>query len=376
MRHGFHSAGWCLAGLMLLLVGCTPSPPADTGVALDTVLGGEAQSGFARAEAPYDFQFPEDHNAHPDFRNEWWYIIGNLNADTGEAFGYQLTFFRAGVRAGDAKPAAGWSSNAFWMAHFAVTDIAGQTHHHASRFARDGRLAGQTSAPFAVWLDDWRLSALDPDADAALPWRLQARADDMEIDIVLNLDKPIVLNGDAGLSHKGGAAGNASYYYSATRLGTRGELELDGRRHRVAGESWLDREWSTSALAEGTVGWDWFSLQLDTGHDLMLYQLREADGTTHPASAGTQVAPDGEATHLSAADYTLTPLRVWTASDGREYPVSWRVEVPSLSLDAVVEARVDAQWMNTAVVYWEGAVEVRDSDGRARGVGYLEMTGY
>lgn len=366
---------WVVLLAVLCVVGCQRRVAPDAGVALDDVLGG-APDGFLRADAPRAFDFPRDHLAHTDFRNEWWYFTGNLATADGRAFGYQLTFFRAGLSAEPAESESTWSANAFWMAHFAITDISAGRHHHASRFARDGALAGQAVEPFRVWLDDWTLSGQSQAGDAHFPWRLEARAEGVEIALELAPTKPIVLNGENGLSHKGGAPGNASYYYSATRLASSGQLTLADQVHRVSGQSWLDREWSTSALAAGTVGWDWFSLQLDSGHDVMLYQLRQDDGTAHPASAGTLVAPDGRAVHLRQADFNLEAVRHWTAPDGRRYPVRWRVSVPQLALDAVVEARVDAQWMNTAVVYWEGAVAVRDVSGQALGLGYLEMTGY
>ena len=362
----------CAAGI----AGCERSPSLDSGVALDSVLGGAANAGFTRADAPRRFEFPDDHNVHPEFRNEWWYITGNLRSEDGRPFGYQITFFRAGLSAEPTVSASLWSTNAFWMAHFAITDVDSGDHRHASRFARDGALAGQSQQPFSVWLDDWRLTGMGDGNGAEFPWQLDARAEGFEISLMLSPVKPMVLNGDAGLSHKGGDLGNASYYYSATRLESTGRLAVGEESLTVTGLSWLDREWSTSALAAGTVGWDWFSLQLDSGHDLMLYQLRQEDGSAHPASAGTLVAPDGTAIHLQQSDFTLEPVRTWSAPDGRRYPVRWRVAVPQLALDAVVDAQVDAQWMNTVVVYWEGTVSVRDAGGTEMGLGYLEMTGY
>ena len=61
---------------------------------------------------------------------------------------------------------------------------------------------------------------------------------------------------------------------------------LNGESYAVTGLSWLDREWSTSALAENQSGWDWFSLQFDDGQELMYYQLRDNAGLAHPSSDG------------------------------------------------------------------------------------------
>ncbi|MEM9601276.1 MAG: lipocalin-like domain-containing protein [Pseudomonadota bacterium] len=366
---------WFIALTVVCVVSCGRPAEDEGGLAVEGVLGGQAQPGFARADRSRAFRFPADHRAHPGFQNEWWYIVGNLVDPEGQAFGYQITWFRNQLAPEPPASRSDFATNAVWMGHAALTDVDADAHHHATRFSRGAAgLAGQFDAPFTVAIGDWSL--VSGPGDGGFPWRLRAAGDSFSIDVTVAPDKPLVLNGEAGLSHKGGAVGNASYYYSATRLRTSGSVTVDGRRVSVTGSSWLDREWSTSALADGTVGWDWFSLQLDSGSDLMLYQLRESGGTAHPASSGTVTDAHGQARHLSASDFELEPLRHWRAPDGRAYPVAWRVSVPSLKIDAEVVARVDAQWMDTLVVYWEGAVEVRDRGGSRVGLGYLEMTGY
>ncbi|MEM6985500.1 MAG: lipocalin-like domain-containing protein [Pseudomonadota bacterium] len=361
--------------LMLCLVGCGDPRVSEPALTVESVLGGQSDSGFARADSPRVFSFPADHRAHPAFRNEWWYITGNLAARDGAAYGYQVTLFRNGLRAGEPESTSDFATHAVWMAHVAVTDVSAQRHFHASRFARGaGGLAGQTDAPFTVFVGNWTIESLDGTPN--FPWRLAFDSADFALDLTVAPQKAMALNGDMGLSHKGGEQGNASYYYSATRLRTEGQVSLAGEAVAVEGLSWLDREWSTSALADNTVGWDWFSLQLDSGVDLMLYQLREADGRAHPASSGTITHSDGRTEHLTSLAFSLEPTRWWRSEDGRDYPVAWRVRVPGIQFDALVEARVDAQWMNTAVVYWEGSVAVTSPAGDDLGLGYLEMTGY
>jgi predicted secreted hydrolase len=262
------------------------------------------------------------------------------------------------------------------MGHAALTDIDAQLHHHEQRLARGALdLAGQTREPFAVWLEDWTLSGRD---GGGFPWRLRIRADDFALALELEPRREPVLQGDAGLSQKSAARGNASYYYSITRLATQGTVTAgDGTTTAVTGSSWLDREWSTSALGEDQVGWDWFSLQLDDGRDLMLYRLRQRGGATDPHSAGSLVDADGHRTKLAAGDFELETRRWWRSPEGARYPVAWRLRLPGNGLDLRVEALVDDQEMATGVRYWEGAVGVRSAaSGEALGRGYLEMTGY
>jgi predicted secreted hydrolase len=324
-------------------------------------------------------QFPRDHGAHPDFRSEWWYFTGNLADAAGRRFGFQFTVFRFALAPAATRRASAFATRQAWMAHLAITDVDAQRFHAFERFARGAAgLAGAQPHPFAVWLEDWRAEALPAAHAGAEPFPLRLRAGDGEValDLVLQPGRARVLHGEQGLSRKSAAAGNASYYYSYTRIPASGELRTPAGRFQVAGEAWMDREWSTSALAADQRGWDWFSLQLDDGRDLMFYRLRDAAGGMHAFSAGVLVPPRGQVTHLNAADVALTPLRHWRSPAGGRYPVAWRLR--SGQLDLQVHALLDAQEHRAAFRYWEGAVAVRGRDGpRAiAGHGYLEMTAY
>ncbi len=256
-----------LLTLLTVLCAACERPPTEAGIEVANALGGEAAAGFARAVTPRTFTFPEDHNAHPDFRNEWWYITGQMQAQDGERFGYQVTFFRIALAPDEPQRDSAWSTRQVWMAHAALTEIDGGEHHHAARLSRGALgLAGQTSQPFRIWLEDWSVGGNE---DGAFPWHLQFTSEDFELNLTLSQERAPLLPGDDGLSPKSAEPGNASYYYSITRLATEGSIVRAGETLAVTGRSWLDREWSTSALAEDQVGWDWFSLQLDSGDDLM-----------------------------------------------------------------------------------------------------------
>lgn len=373
-----------LAGVLVLMTSVTMAAPAVaeapqaslvTGGDLSGVLGGSS-TGFARATGPRAFEFPADHAAHPDYRVEWWYFTGNVDSDAGRPFGFQLTFFRFALEAGTSVGDSAWASPQVWMGHFAVSDIAGERFHHFERFSRQGPGLAGAQAPFDVWLEDWSARAVGGEA---FPLELNATAADVRLHLRLQAGKPLVLQGEQGLSRKSAEPGNASYYYSRTRMPARGSIEIDGERHAVAGSAWLDREWSTSALADQQVGWDWFSLQFDDGRDLMFYRLRLRDGGSDPASAGVLVAVDGASTPLAAADVTLDVLEWWTAADGAaRYPARFRLRVSRLGLDIDVVPRLAAQEFGGRFRYWEGAVATSGSAaGKAvTGRGYLEMTGY
>ncbi len=372
---------WILA--LLVVVACRPAPPAPPEPALSVteLLGGTDTAGFARALAPRAFSFPEDHGPHPDFRTEWWYFTGNLSSTapgTGRDFGYQLTFFRSALAADPPPRDSAWATSQVYMGHFALAapgDPDGGFFSY-ERFARGaGGLAGATAGPFRVWLEDWSAQG----GEDLPPIRLRAAAEEVAIDLNLAPGKPIVLQGDRGLSQKGREPGNASYYYALTRLPSTGRVTLGGEVLEVSGLSWMDREWSTSSLDEGVVGWDWFSLQLSDGRDLMVYQLRRADGTADPLSAGSLVTTDGGVRRLSQADCGIEPRATWSSPEtGRTYPSGWRLTVPAADLELDVEPLLPDQELAHSFVYWEGAVQARGSAAGepVTGRGYVELTGY
>lgn len=360
-------------------------PPHMASVPVAEALGGVPDAGFARAVAPRPFTFPDDHGPHAGFRNEWWYYTGNVATATGRRFGYQLTFFRIALAPRAGPRASAWAASDVWMAHLAVTDVAGRRFIAKSRLARGAlSLAGARAEPFRVWLEDWSAEGVDR---AATP-RMKLAAEDVELGVELVLDsrKPPVPQGDRGLSVKGAEPGQASYYYSLTRLDTRGVIRVGAERFAVAGTSWMDREWSTSALAPDQVGWDWFALHLDDGRDLMVYRLRRADGSADPASAGALIARDGSRRPLALPDVKIDVLGWWGSPRGdARYPARWRLAIPSEDLVLEIEPRLADQEWTEPVRYWEGAVSARGRAGAARGragareilaEGYAELVGY
>ena len=289
------------AQLLLLLGGSLAWMTASAAqLQLESVLGDSSLSGragsFARAETVRPFVFPSDHGPHERFRSEWWYLTMSLERADGALFGVQFTTFRQALRADGAAGAAStgpWSGNQLYLAHLAVTDVEGNVHLEAERLSRaHPDLAGARADPFRVWVDGWSLSAVERSdgarsggAEFSLPpLALQARADEFDVQLSLLPAKELVLQGDRGLSAKG--PGQASYYYSMTRIAARGTLRVGEQTHQVKGNAWLDREWSTSLLSSRQQGWDWFGLQLGGNEELMVFQLRRKDGSRDPHDQG------------------------------------------------------------------------------------------
>ncbi len=392
-----------LAGAVALLLGRTGDESQGVRATLSAaaaIAGGDTV-GFARAVEPRPFVFPEDHGPHPAYRTEWWYLTGNLSSEAGDPFGFQITFFRNSLTPETVGRDSAWDTNQLWMAHFAVTDVARGRHVAGERFARGAvGLAGAVADPFRVWLGDWEirreppslgvgmdtssvtwLPGTDPGVEEpfAFPMRLRAAEDRARVDLRIMPLKPPVGQGERGLSRKGPEAGNASFYLSWTRLEVEGTVEMDGSIHPVRGTGWLDREWSTSALSEEHVGWDWFSLQLADGRDLMFFELRRGDGAPDPLNHGIVVEADGSSRPLAADEVVVEVLDTWSSPlDGAVYPSGWHLSLPGEALDLRVIPRLRDQEMNVSFRYWEGAVTVEGTSAGepVEGVGYVELTGY
>ncbi len=333
--------------------------------------------GYALAEGPREFAFPADHGPHDGFRTEWWYFTGNLAGDAGEHFGYQLTFFRIALAPNETPRASKWATSHVWMAHFALSDVGGERFTAFERLEREAHdLPGARADPWRVWTRDWSASS---DSASAFPLRLSAAHDDVAIELELSAAKPPALQGERGLSRKSGARGNASYYYSMTRLATVGTVRRGDRSIAVRGSSWMDREWSTSALDADQVGWDWFALELSDGRELMYYRLRLRDGSIDPFSQGSLIALDGSVEPLAAEDVVIRELAQWTSPHTRAvYPSRWRLTVPSRALELEIDPALEDQELRVSVTYWEGAVLVRGTALGApiEGRGYVELVGY
>ncbi len=353
---------------------CSPEPPAqgtqeNFDIDLNAVLGGENTEGYLRADRPREFVFPDDHGMHVGFRNEWWYLNGNMETEDGRRFGYQATFFNTSFSGEQQSEDAGWASPRIWMAHVALTDADNQNHIALERFSRENPgLAGAQMNPFKVWLENWSLQSGSDD----FPWQLDIEDDAFSLSLSLNPLKDPVLQGVNGLSQKSPEPGNASYYYSLTRLASNGELTLAGERFSLNGLSWLDREWSTSALADNQSGWDWFSLQFDDGQELMYYQLRDNEGQAHPNSEGNWTDLDAEQSHVTAEDIVLSEITNWNGPNGVSYTTEWHMQYKDQLW--TIRALIDDQFMDLSVPYWEGAVDILDPvSGNRLGQGYLEM---
>lgn len=362
--HRLHTALLLMAGL-LGSVGLAQEAPTT-------------KAGFAIAAPGYEFSFPRDHGAHPDFKIEWWYITGHLFAKDGRRFGYQATWFRIGNKPG-ASDQPEFGSDNFYMAHMALIDVAGDRFRHEERLNRDGWDAWAKVGDLDLRNGNWTLKREGVGEEMHLKASIRG---DAALDLRLQPAKPRVLFGDKGISKKGADPSAASLYITFPRLLTEGTLRLGDEVLEVSGSSWMDHEISSSQLAANQIGWDWVSIQLDNGEELMVYQLRTDAGKPDPWSRLTWIGPKNQLTAAGPETFALKPIRTWTSPHtGGSYPI----EVDLHCVDASGKARVlqvrplrdDQELIGRlgGVSYWEGACDVLEN-GTAIGRAYMELTGY
>jgi predicted secreted hydrolase len=370
--------------IMTTLVCLAVAVWADSPPALDSWLS---------AGKGYQWDFPRDDGIHPDYKTEWWYLTGHLfptdeTVTDQAALAFQMTFFRVGLQPPDQPlPDSNWAARDLVMAHASVADPGQNIHRFSEVLRRATPLLGGFGGPTDTTLawcqgpagtaDKWRISR------SGEGYRLQA-ADDRQgfrYDLTCVPAKPRVFHGDGGFSPKSADGSAASLYFSFTRMVVTGTVSIGEKSIPVRGQCWLDREIFSSSLAPDQTGWDWVSLQLEDGRDLMVYRLR-GKNPTQDFALGTLVDDAGISRTLPAESFTLKPFETWTSPEtGAEYPIGWKLEIPDEGIDLVLKATMPEQEnisRQSGVHYWEGAVTAHPAGkpDQNAGRGFVELTGY
>ena len=333
--------------------------------------------GFRFADRPRVWSFPRDHGSHSGFATEWWYFTGSLQDEAGRAFGYELTFFRVGMRPDAVESTSPWRARDLILAHFAVTDIEAEEFHLAERLQRAAAgMAGADEAGLRVWVGDWEARQREDGR-----FVLKARHEGIAIDLELASRRPPVLHGQGGLAPKDESGEHASYYVSLPRMRTKGRLEIPGGEYRVEGTTWMDHEFFTGETPRDGLGWDWFSARFEDGRDLVLYRVRRPG--SEPFYRGTLVSAEGSVRPVDTRDIKLSPQAWWKSPEtGISYPVAWRIELPGEAARFTVRGLLDQQEVvarrTVGFAYWEGLSRYEGSWGGepVAGEGYVELTGY
>jgi len=322
-----------------------------------------SSDAFANVVPGYNITFPLDHDSHPEFAVEWWYITANLTDTLGNPYALQWTLFRF---ASDTQSTP-WANAQQYMGHVGLRD--GKQAWFEERFARGGvGNAGISTTPFNAFIDDWQWLAKSTDM---FPSTLEFTIDkQIKVNLDFTADKPFVKHGEQGFSRKLRNSEQASYYYSQPHIQVSGELELPTGTVKVTGNAWYDHEWTTQYLSPLAQGWDWFSIHLDDGTKLMLFNMRHQQ--YQDFWSGTLITKNGKTIHLSESDIQGEVLQR-DEVEGRLLPLHWSIKLAKHQIDIQIAPMQINQWNPGIFSYYEGGTVI---SGSHSGVGFIELTGY
>jgi predicted secreted hydrolase len=320
----------------------------------------------------YRLKFPDDFYYKKDYRIQWWYFTGHLFDETGREFGYELTFFVVGIQKKTYRSRFGLQN--IYISHFAISDLAKKSFYYTDKSDSGAfDFAGAREDLLNIWVGKNSVKGTPE------KMHLSASDDDKTLDLTLIPTKPVILHGENGYSRKSEESLHiASYYFSYTNLKTEGSLKIGNETFSVRGKSWFDREISSRGFGQNQIQWDWFAIKLDDNREIMLYLLRNKDGSIDKNSSGTLVSNDGKYRHLPKEDFSVTVLSFYKSQEtGARYPSQWEIKIPSEKIQLTIVPLLADQELATTYstlnYYWEGTCAV---EGTEKGRAYVEMTGY
>ena len=242
------------------------------------------------------------------------------------------------------------------MAHFAITDVTQKEHQEFERLTRGAAgLSGAQAVPYQVWLEDWSVTETAPKT-----YQLKASQGSLCIGFDARRSERACLARSGWVQPERSRSWERIVLLQPDPPAIERECGTKDDNFKVTGASWMDHEFSTSALSPDQVGWDWFSIQLDDNTELMFFQIRRADGSIDPFSSGKIVYADGSKHQLLKDDFVITVEDTWRSPfSGMRYPARWKVGLPRENMTLEIIPYLENQEMDVSYIYWEGAVQVK-----------------
>jgi predicted secreted hydrolase len=346
---------WRILPVMLAAAATLTAGPALAAPASPTPASASRPLGAASAAS--GVTLPKDEGAHKD-AVEWWYFNGHLSgrdaAGKLHSYGFEYVTFQFRL----------FGPSPMYVADLAVTDLDRKSFQFDAVTSSTPEPA--TTGRFALTTGSWSMSG------ASGSDTLHASMRHYAIDLVTRALEPAALEGPGGVVDLG-PLGTADYY-SWTALATSGTVVDHGDVVHVTGLSWMDHEWSNTL--SGAAGWDWFSVQLNDGEQLMVELVRTKAGALVDGS-GTLVRRSG-VSYLASSQVAERALGSWTSPVTHiRYGSGWQLSVPGGHLTVtpdVADQEVDLRSVQ-GTVYWEGDCSVSGvlAGKPVSGVGYTEL---
>lgn len=309
--------------LLLLLVSCSrenkPAPPANPPATVAT--NAAAQPTPPAADAA--IQFPRDEGAHYDQPIEWWYLNSQLTDTNGKKYAFFFCAFRGG--------------------RHLVSLFDKQTD---KVIAKD-YLQGMNATENGLNIDSPSLKWRHPGEPFTHSFKFDHEGLTVELTLKAN-KKPFFpgSNGAITMGEKG-----KSRYYALTDLAVTGTIAVGSDKVTVTGKGWFDHQWGIWDWVNDFHQWKWYSVKLDNGVDLMLFNFYKDKKLIR--SEGGYMDADGNQFHNLACE--LVTRKYYTDRHGK-----WQKEVdievtslPGTKITLVSEK--DEQFIE-AQILWEGSM--------------------
>lgn len=339
------------------------------------LLSVSADDGFTRPPHPWEFTFPADHARHSEYRTEWWHVMGTVADGNRSRLGVQFLLVRIGLTAQPEERQSRWAASEIYAGLFSASDPFRGRLRTGQRLSRGAlELAGTATGPLRIWVEDWRLEAIESDSEG-FDLRMQVATDDLELELELHGTRPLIDTND--ISDRSTAQTAPFQFYLQPHLRANGTLRIGGREIEVAGSFSMEHAWGELPLPGGPVAQDRFTLHLDDERVLVGVQTHRADGSGTPDTTGLLIGRDGQPQVLPNDEIALTPTGYWRSPRTDVlYPISWLLRIPSRNIELELTSDWEDQEGDEWVTFWAGPVGTLELSTRKRGSGFVQLNGY
>ncbi len=322
-----------------------------------------------------EIAFPLDEGRHATESVEWWYTSGHFTGDTStKEYSFMLTYF--------------YYPQTFGIFSFDGFRILNITDEATGTFYQDTQPVNySTMSEIDLNIETTLVSGteflrnkLDVSNDR-LPFQYELSASSLISNISFDLEtikRPLIVGGD-GLFDQGLA--NYTYYYSQTKNTLTGSFTLNGNTENVTGTAWIDRQYGNFNPFSGEK-YEWFSLQLDNGTDLNLWNIFTANREI-PNNAKYKIlsayVDEAQNTQYTINDFEIERLEYFFTPDNlKSYSKKWRLTSVSKNIDLVITARHESTEVNITQLsfrFFEGSLDVTGTINgiSVTGVGFGEL---
>ncbi len=303
-------------------------------------------------------RFPRDEQKH-NHTIEWWYFNGNLKDKNGKIFSYMNCLFAAKPDKLDIPFLKNNFIKEIFFSHYLLSDNKKWIAKGTNPLCAMDRNSFKKPLLWANYDNSCLIEETEP-------FKYRIVNDVIDLNMESRKD-PLLLNKkgflDLGLK--------TTYYYSITRLKTKGLVRVRGKWIAVEGVSWMDHQWAQAPSIEEDQ-WKWFSIQLDNKIDLVCFVYGKKIKTYHASMIGEK----GKTDFTNKILITEGKNKYKSKETGNTYQLEYNINMPEFKLNLNIKPLKKEQEMNFGPInYWEGGTSVKGTFNgkKVGGLGFCEL---